>query len=238
MIFGKFERIVYPCITMLSNNQEKLIKSLHTKKGRQKSGLCLVEGKKVIETARDAIEYSFSAQDSEQFTSLVTTETPQELAAVARIPEFTKNEIEQAQQIVVLDGVQDPGNAGAILRLCLGFNASLILVDSVDVTNPKVIRSSAGAMFQTPWINMKRDEAIEYITGLNRPIYRLEKRDQAQEISSLLSSKNIFIAGSEGNGITLPIESPSLFIPHSNELESLNVANALAITLYKADSIQ
>jgi RNA methyltransferase, TrmH family len=218
---------------MLSKVQEKLIKSLHSKKGREKSGLCLVEGKKVIETAGNAIDYTFSSDDSENFADLVTTETPQDMAAVAKIPSFSKEDLESTKTLVVLDGVQDPGNVGAILRLCLGFNASLLLVDSVDVTNPKVVRSSVGAMFQVPWLTMKRDEVVDYLTSLKRPIYKLEKTDNAESLESLLSENNIFIAGSEGNGISLQIEAPSLFIPHAEELESLNVANALAIVLAK-----
>lgn len=216
---------------MLSKAQEKLIKSLHTKKGREKSGLCLVEGQKVIETAGDAIKYTFTPADSKEFANLVTTESPQELAGVARIPEWTKSDIESKPTLLVLDHVQDPGNAGAILRLCLGFDAALLLVNSVDLASPKVIRSSVGAFFHVPFLTQSPQDAEEYLQSLQRPTYRLEKTESAQTIDSVLSQNNIFIAGSEGQGIQLNIEAPSIYIPHKSELESLNVGHALAIVL-------
>ena len=141
---------------MLTNSQQKLIKSLHTKKGRQKTDLCLVEGKKNIELAADLIEYTFTKEDTPQFDKLVTTETPQDIAGVAKIPAYKLEDIKKHDCIVVLDNIQDPGNVGTILRLCLGFDAALILINSADPTSPKVIRSSAGAVFQTNWLKSTR----------------------------------------------------------------------------------
>ncbi len=217
---------------MLSINQEKLIRSLATKKGREKFGLCLVEGEKVIKTAGDAIKYTFTSKDTPNFKKLVTTETPQNISAVASIPKWTLNDIKSKKIIVVLDGVQDPGNVGAILRLCLGFNANLILIDSADVTNPKVIRSSVGAMFQVPWFHITSHESIKLIKNLNLPIYRLENKKGATDIKkSKLKAPLILIAGSEGKGIQSRIKGDSIFINHNNKLESLNVGHSLAITL-------
>lgn len=218
---------------MLSIAKEKLIRSLQTKKGRDKSGQCLVEGQKVIDVADKAIEFTFTAEDTEQFRQLVTTEKPQSIAAVANIPLWQQQHVEKAPTIVVLDGVQDPGNVGSILRLCLGFNASLILIDSVDVTNPKVIRSSVGAIFQVPWWITKRETAANYISNLNRPTFRLENTEDHESIAVLNTSEPcILIAGSEGSGISLPVSGTSIAIDHSDALESLNVTHAVAITLH------
>ena len=217
---------------MLSLNQEKLIRSLNNKKGREKSGLCLVEGEKVIKTAGDAIEYTFSKKDTKNFSKLVTTESPQDVAAVATIPNWNLDDIKSQKVIVVLDGVQDPGNVGSILRLCLGFNASLILIDSVDVTGPKVIRSSVGAMFQVPWMHITSKAAPKLLKDLELPIYRLEKKKGVMEIKKAkLKKPLIFIAGSEGRGIQSNIKGKSIFIDHNNKLESLNVGHSLAIAL-------
>lgn len=217
---------------ILSKNQEKLIKSLQTKKGREKSGFCLIEGQKVIDLAGDFVEYSFSPADSENYADLVTTETPQDAAAVARIPESSVEALQEKSVILVLDGVQDPGNIGAILRLCLAFNASLVLIESADVSSPKVIRSSVGAMFQVPWMQVKREDALEFLTQLQRPIYRLEKREGAKSFSeTTFPKKLILVAGSEGQGIYLEAEGESVYIDHSDQLESLNVGNAIAIAL-------
>ncbi|HBU27863.1 TPA: hypothetical protein DEB00_01980 [Candidatus Uhrbacteria bacterium] len=216
---------------MLSNAQEKLIRSLQTKKGRAKHGLCLVEGEKVIEVAGDAVVTRFTRGDVLEFDSLVTTETPQDAAAIARIPVWSLEDIQKAPTILVLDGVQDPGNVGALLRLCLGFSGSVILIDSVDVTNPKVVRSSVGALFQVPWVVVSRSEAEQVIANIGRPVYRLEKGGEALE--RLTEQKEILlVVGSEGNGVQLPIEGVSVAINHSDALESLNVGHAVAIALH------
>jgi len=218
---------------MLSRKQEKLIKSLHTKKGREKHGFCLLEGENVISMAGEHIELLFSRDETEIFNQLMTTETPQDEAAIARIPQWSNKDLEQKQTIVVLDGVQDPGNVGVALRLCLAFDAGLLLIESADVASPKVIRSSAGAFFRVPWIKVIRREAQKALTSYKRPIYKLEKTDSATALGDAsIQKKNILIAGSEGKGIQLKVKGDSVYIQHSDELESLNVGNALAIALY------
>jgi TrmH family RNA methyltransferase len=219
---------------MLSKAQEKLIRSLRNRKGREKSGKCLVEGAKAIETAGKAVEFVFTREDTTEFEALVTTETPQDEAAVARIPEWTREDIADSPTLVVLDGVQDPGNVGAALRLCLGFNAALLLVESVDVSSPKVIRSSAGAMFQVPWLRMSPPEAAEYIAESKRDVFRLERLERAKGPEAIAKPKRVaVIAGSEGSGIRLPNAGTAIEIPHDERLESLNVTHALAISLYQ-----
>lgn len=218
---------------MLSKSQLKLIRSLHSKRGREKSGLCLVEGEKVVRLAGKAVDFTFTSNDTPEFAELVTTETPQAMAGVARVPQWTNDDIRQAKTIVVLDGVQDPGNVGSILRLCLGFNASLLLVESADVTNPKVVRSSVGALFQVPWKILERTQVDTYLEHINRPVFRLEKTTSAKPVQHIQEQPEcVVIAGSEGSGIQLPTAGTSLAIPHIAELESLNVTHALAIALY------
>ncbi len=218
---------------MLTKADEKLIRSLQSKKGRTESGFCLVEGKKNIAEAKGFIEFSFTPNDTKIFDRLVETVTPQEIAAVAKIPEWKLNNLSERSCIVVLDGVQDPGNVGTILRLCLGFKASLLLIESADPSSPKVIRSSAGAFFRVPWLEVNRSEAEAAISGFNRPIYRLEKnKTSSKGMKKMLNEKKIvLIAGSEGQGIKLSLAGTSIEIPHEESLESLNVAAALAISL-------
>lgn len=216
---------------MLTRKQEKIIKSLHTKKGRQKTGLCLIEGSKSIQTAGKSVLYKFTPKDTDQFFKLVTTKTPQNIAAVAKIPEWKEKDIVQKPVIVVLDNIQDPGNTGSILRLCLGFNASLVLIDSVDPASPKVVRSSAGAVFSVPWLKIDKTDALNLIKNFDRPVYRLEKRTGAKQMPVNFPDKITVIAGSEGAGITLKITGTSIYIKHNQKLDSLNVGHALAILL-------
>ncbi len=223
---------------MLSKAQEKLILSLRTKKGRDAHGRCLVEGENVIAAAGDAVEFTFTPADTDRFDDLVTTETPQAMAGVARIPAWTLHDVWSRTTIVVLDGVQDPGNVGAIIRLCQGFNAALLLVDSADPTASKVVRSSAGALFSVPWVRVARQDAKDIVLSLRKPVYRLERdKDVGDAVgpSPFLTApaeQAILIAGSEGNGITLDISGSGVSIMHDPALESLNVGNALAIVLH------
>ena len=216
---------------MLSKAQEKLIRSLHRKKVRRESGKCLVEGQKLVDASGSLIEFTFTREDSEQFDVLVTTQTPQDVAGVAVIPSWNQDDLEKNATIVVLDGVQDPGNVGAVLRACLGFHATLVLIESADPTNPKVIRSSAGAMFHVPWIEMTRKEALVWLSQQSRPIFRLERHETAITHDQQTTDPAILIAGSEGSGIQLSVDAPSLTIAHNDALESLNVAQAVTIAL-------
>jgi len=218
---------------MLTPGQERRIRALHIKKGRIKHGQCLVEGEHAVESAASFVEYTFSREDTPDFDELVTTETPQDIAAVARIPLFTIEDVMSSNTVLVLDNVQDPGNVGAIIRLCKAFDASLILVSSVDPTNPKTLRSSTGMIFSVPWLKVHEDDIEDVISQNSREIFRLEKRDVSQDISVIQNDKPIFLfVGSEGSGINLPINGTSVSINHSATLESINVGNAVAITLF------
>ncbi len=219
---------------MLTKKQEKLIRSLSTVKGRQESGLCLVEGRKNIEMASRHILYTFTDKDTKNFKSLVTTKTPQNIAGVAKIPEWCVEDIAKFSLVVLLDGVQDPGNVGTIFRLCLGFDASVVLVESADPASPKVIRSSAGTMFHVPYIKINRRQAEEFLQDLNRKIYRLEKTEGSlicnfDTMKAISKDKIVLIAGSEGSGIMIDVKGESISILHSPKLESLNVSVALGI---------
>lgn len=221
---------------MVTARQEKIIRALKTTKGRSETGLCLVEGEKNIKEAGDFLDYTFTPHDTKKFSQLVSTVTPQSIAGVARIPKWELADILSRSNIVVLDGVQDPGNIGTILRLCLAFKASLVLIESADPANQKVIRASAGAFFKTPWLEVDRVNALSFIKDLGREVFLLENTKAAPIICNEKNIKKlpkeiVVVAGSEGQGIKLNISGQSLTIAHDKKLESLNVAAALAIIL-------
>lgn len=221
---------------MLTNNQRKLLASLETKKGREKTGLCLVEGPKMIETAGNAVQEVIHINDIGQrsFGKIATTDTPQEVVGIAKIPAWTMDDIKRSKTIIFLDRVQDPGNVGAILRLCLGFDATMILVESADPSSTKVIRASAGGLFLVPWIDLDPSRARDALKELARPIYRLEKRPGSKSESVLATDQPIvLIVGNEGSGISITREGTSVAIDHEAKLESLNVATAVAIALHE-----
>ena len=218
---------------MLSLAQEKLILATHTNKGREKVGLVLVEGEKILKEAREFIEFEFSEEDSNNFEKLVTTQTPQTRAGLARLPDWKLEDCLKKKTVILLDHIQDPGNLGTILRSALAFDASLILVECADIGNPKVIRSSVGSLFHVPWINLKRSEVNEILERINRNTYRLELSPSAIDISKIPSSDALIIVGSEGKGIQLDVKAPSIKISHNEKLESLNAAVATSLLLHQ-----
>lgn len=218
---------------MLTKSQEKQIKSLTQKKYRRELGLCIIEGQKHIDSAADYIEYTFTRDDTDRFDEFMDSQTPQDIAAVARIPKSSKEAILQNETVLLLDGVQDPGNVGTIMRLARAFNAALIFVESADPTSGKVIRSSAGNLFHLPWMEIPRKELGGFLASLDRSIYRIEKVDGAvQHREALKEESRLFIFGSEGRGIQTEFYAPSLYIDHADGVESLNVGTAAAIILH------
>lgn len=195
--------------------------------------MMIIEGEKFVRDAGGAIEFVFGPGDTDLWSQVISTETPQVRAAVVRVPEFSLDDVLARPNIIVLDGVQDPGNVGTIVRTCLAFNASLLLIESADVTSPKVVRSTAAAVLTVPWMVVARGEAIGVIERLGRPVYRLELGEGNIAPKNVPMEPAVFIAGSEGQGIKLPIAGVSVTIDHSPDLESLNVAQAVSIMLYE-----
>ncbi len=218
---------------MLSPSQRRLLLSLQKRKEREAKRLCIIEGAKFVKDNKRFVEFIFTPKDTPIFREVVQAESPQSLAAVAKIPEWTKNDIALKPIIVVLDGVQDPGNVGTMFRTSLGFDASLVLVECAEVTNPKTVRASAGAVLRVPYLAVRREDAEQFIASLSRPIYRLEKKSGAVLPEQISGEKIIILAGSEGQGIKLGLQGTSVAVPHHPELESLNVALAIGIVLYE-----
>ena len=222
-------------LNVLDKAQERILRDLQTKKGREERGMFIIEGEKFVRDAGDLVEFTFGPRDTNQFREYVSTETPQTVAAVARLPKWTVDDLQKYPTIVVLDGVQDPGNVGTILRACLGFRASLVLIESADPTNPKTVRSSASAILRVPYVTVHRRDAEEFVTSLARPVYRLELTQHTILPKDIAPGDVTLIAGSEGQGIRLDIEGASVKIPHQKALESLNVAMAVGMVLYERE---
>lgn len=217
---------------MLTKEERNLIKSLHKKSGREEHQLCLVEGQNAIDMAGSMMEETFTEKDTLDFNKLVTLKADKGIAGIARIPSFTLEQVEERNLVVVLDGIQDPGNMGTLFRLAFAFGASIIAIGGADPLSPKVIRSATGTVFRTPWIRLSEGETVEFE---NRAIFRLEKSDDSKALQSVDSTEGpvALIIGSEGNGIQSTIKGMSVHIPHNPALDSLNAATAGAIALFE-----
>ena len=233
---------------MLSKNQLKLVRSLELKKNRKRERLFVAEGPKVVGDLLRAgykphIIFSTTPRPNaqlitdEELRKLSFLQHPQEMLAVLRIPEE-----DEAVQVppgnklsLALDGVQDPGNVGTIIRIADWFGIDTIYcsMDTADVYAPKVVQATMGSLAHVHIIYCDLSSLLEVCQC---PVYGtlLDGSDLYQEE---LSPTGIIVMGNEGNGISPSVReriSRKLLIPNyhvgSQTAESLNVAVATAIT--------
>ena len=173
------------------------------------------------------------------FRSAAETESPQGVIAIGEIPARSLNTLELGSvcRLLLLDGVQDPGNVGTILRTgaALGATAIIALPGTVDLWNPKVIRSSMGAQFAHPSFHADLDETLVF---LERSQIELWAADAAgSPLTRQQPSPRLAIAfGNEGAGVSSKIREKAvktISLPISASVESLNVAVAAGIILYE-----
>jgi RNA methyltransferase, TrmH family len=170
------------------------------------------------------------------FRDLASTETPQGVIALVRPPVSTLEQMAHGDVlVVVLDGVQDPGNAGAIVRAAEAFGATgvVFLKGTVNPYNAKCVRGSAGSVFRVPLIaSVEADEILQHtqITW-----YAAMPRAQKLASDADMTAPCGIIIGSEGHGVGAVLAGPTtgLRIPTSG-VESLNAAVAAGILLYEA----
>ena len=242
-------------ITSVQNSVYKLIKSLKTKKFRKEKGLYTVEGVKSVKDALDAdcdiyliavsdrLEESFDFENVYRipdriFSPLCDTDSPQGVIAVIKIPEMHKK-IPEKKLCLYCDRVSDPGNIGTIIRICDAVDAALVLSHGcADIYSPKTVRASMGSFFHT---DIAYDAGYELLKDMKKSGYRIlagalggEPADYRDEI---YSDKNVIVVGNEANGISEEIYGicdHTVKIPIFGKAESLNVAVAAALMLYKA----
>jgi len=163
------------------------------------------------------------------FNKLASTESPQGVLALVRLPEWTTEDLLKGMPLVmVLDGVQDPGNAGAILRTAEAFGATgaVFLKGTVSLSNPKCLRASAGSAFRLPLVS-------EIPPGLM--LYAADPRAKLTVSQANFGIPCAIIIGAEGSGVRpeLAARATGLKIP-TTAVESLNAAVAAGILLYEA----
>ena len=196
-------------ITSLQNEHVKYWNSLKEKKVRDKERRFLIEGDHLINEAKrqNLIIETISVIDStadylvtEDIMKKISSQTSISYnAAVVRfIPEDSIS-----GNIIILDGIQDPGNLGTIIRSCIAFNFTTIILgdNSVDLYNPKVVRATEGMIFH---INVLRRNLVEFIPTLKNLGYKIVGTDvlNGVDIKNLKHDDIALVLGSEGQGIS------------------------------------
>ena len=235
----------------LSKNQVKWVRSLQQKKQRDAEGVFVAEGHKCVEELRSAFELVLLATpdnaNTVEISQMSNLRNPQGVIGVFRkrpIASSSDSPLASLPQglVLALDGVQDPGNLGTIIRTCDWFGVHDIYcsMDTADCYNPKVVQATMGALarVRVHYINLEEWLGKAQETGL--PVYGtlLEGGNMYEEGAISDKSKGVIIMGNEGNGIspeirkliTHPIRIPS-YPADAETSESLNVGIATAIVL-------
>ncbi|XHR92934.1 TrmH family RNA methyltransferase [Mucilaginibacter sp. UC70_90] len=238
---------------MLSKSQISLLKSLQHKKFRKEHGLFLVEGyKSVVEFVNaayqvDAIYHTseiapkmmnlsrkinfqeISLTDLEKISSL---KTPQEVIGLIKIPKWPRLNYNLLKNkfSLVLDGVQDPGNMGTIIRTADWFGITDIICsdDTVDVYNPKVVQATMGSLAR---VNVHYGDLTTILPEIKLPLFGA-MLDGENIYSTNFGHEGLLAMGNEGNGLRPEIQqliNKKVTIPRVGYAESLNVAIATAI---------
>ncbi|GAB5399171.1 MAG: RNA methyltransferase [Aureisphaera sp.] len=233
---------------MISKNQIKLITGLHQKKYRNKHGLFIAEGPKIIKdllqagmdlhsvyTTENTSEVTanfeiISAAEMQKITALTNANT---ILAIFHIPD--SQELTSHGLTVVLDSVRDPGNLGTIIRLCDWFGVTQIVCskDTVDCFNPKVVQATMGSIARVAVHYLELDSFLE---RSNLPKYGAVMNGN-EVYKERLDQDALLILGNEANGISSEIQAMvthRITIPYFGNpetAESLNVASATGILL-------
>jgi len=232
----------------LLNNHYKLITSLKQKKYRQKHKLFVVEGVKVVDEFLNSsyeLEYLFGTDNrfsyvdsfieisERELKKMSSLKTPNSVLALFKIPE---NKLKAPKGLIVaLDGINNPGNLGTIIRLCDWFGVQHLICsnDTVDCYNSKVVQASMGSL---PRVTISYTDLQEYLKSVNLPTFIADMAGE-NVYHTKLSSTAVLVLGSESNGISDSIRKivdTKISIPRFGNYqltESLNVATATAILL-------
>ncbi|MEL7835228.1 RNA methyltransferase [Fodinibius sp. Rm-B-1B1-1] len=252
-----------------SNRQQTLLRKLNRKKYRYKERLFLIEGARAVQQVvannsvrikvlffdeskryweqedwREVIsEFDTAMVSQELFREVSDTDTPQGVLALCHMPEEATVDhlASKSGLIVALDGLQDPGNLGTIIRTAGWFNISGIISGkgTVDMFHPKVVRGTAGATGTIPFMNGELPEVFDTMEHKNWQIFLLDAGAGAKALNEVTSiEKGVIVVGNEGHGIDdglMTGERNRVKIPSPvgvDNVESLNAAIATSIALY------
>lgn len=252
-------------ITSKDNENIKYIKKLKEKKYRDQSGEYIIEGIRLIEEAiqEDAViktivicdeclesnsinqnllyeiaKYNCIYVDKKIFLSLTDVVNPQGILAVVGKSNPDKKIDYTEDIIVVLDCVQDPGNLGTILRTIdsIGLKQVVLSKGCGDIYNPKVVRSTMGAIFRVNVI--EADNILENIVDFKKHKFEIlaTSLENSKSIYDIDYDKKVIVIGNEGNGVSKDIlekADQKIKIPMLGKTESLNASVATGIVLYE-----
>ena len=241
-------------ISSRKNPQLQQIKKLiSSRKERENTGLFVADGTKLLQEAvkyypgldtvilSDGVEAEVPEHvriirvSKDIMQSISPMETPQGALFVCRMPEKTAFQAQPG--MLLLDGIQDPGNVGTILRTADALEIPVVLLEGcADPYSHKVVRASMGAVFRTPVVQSTWEEVREQFRAASIPVAVTALSDRAEDIRQADLRNMAVVIGSEGRGVrqeVLQSADAELIIPMNPHCESLNAAIAAAIVMWQ-----
>ena len=245
-------------ITSRKNPTLQLVRKLvSSRKERESTGLFVADGTKLLEEAvrfwpgLETVILSDGVQaqvpdhvrvirvPEDVMESISPMATPQGAVFLCRLPE--KTAFTPKAPLLLLDGIQDPGNLGTILRTADALNVPVALLEGcADPFGHKVVRASMGAVFRTQVVQTNWEEAKKALTEAGIPVAVTALSDRAKDIRNAKVQEMAVVIGSEGQGVRRQIleeADAELIIPMQAHCESLNAAVAAAIVAWEMKQI-
>lgn len=250
-------------ITSTSNAQVKNLQQLAKKaKARNEQDVFLVEGIKMFQEApRDRIEkvyiskslfcekgqaflqnLKYEVLDDHVFAAASDTKTPQGILCLVKQYHYRLEDLTASENplLLILENLQDPGNLGTIMRTAegAGVNGVILSRNSVDLYNPKTIRSTMGSIYRMPFLYVERiEDILPALRERKVRTYAAHLRGERCYDEEDYRKGCAFFIGNEGNGLTEALSARAdawIRIPMHGKLESLNAAVAASILMYEA----
>lgn len=245
-------------ITSRANPLMVRVKKLRDdRKLRRKEGLFLCDGVKMLEEAikwHAAIETVILSEDmantavpqgvrtvvvpGDLMRSISPMESPQGALFLVKAPDLTPPETLPGKRYLVLDGLQDPGNVGTILRTADAFGCDGVLLANhcADPLNPKTVRATMGAIFRTPVWEVSSEDLLPLLEHSGLKLAATALRDDTVSLPAADLNRTAVVIGSEGKGVSdylLQNCAATVRIPMEAKCESLNAAMAAAVVLWE-----
>lgn len=250
-------------ITSTSNQQMKNMSLLMKKaKARNEQGIFVVEGRKMFQEVPKQwlqqvfVSESFFAENSELvknvsyevvsdsvFKAVSDTQTPQGIICLVKKPEYALEQLLQGEQthLLILESIQDPGNLGTMLRTGEGAGVTGVIMNhtTVDLFNPKTIRSTMGSIYRVPfYVTRDLPEVIKKLKEQRVSLYAAHLKGNMQYDEPDYTGATAFMIGNEGNGLSDEIADLAdtyIKIPMCGQVESLNAAISASLLMYETN---
>lgn len=186
-------------------------------------------------------DYSYEVVSDTVFSRISETKTPQGILCLVQMPEYGLEELlRQSPHLLILENIQDPGNLGTMIRAGEGAGVTGVIMDrtTVDMFNPKTIRSTMGSLFRVPfYVAADLQETLSELKERGIALYAACLDGERLYDEPNYTSPCGFLIGNEANGLsdrTAALADVRISIPMEGQVESLNAAVASALLMYEA----